>query len=180
MTSASSQQDADLDALLARLGDGDRSAFSLVFKALWGPMYRFCSSLLKHDADAADAAQQAMGKIFERASEYDPTRPALPWALAIGAWECRTLQRKRLRRREEPEDAADEPPDRSVERELIVRDLTRAALTAMAELPEADRETLLATFLDEATTVSPATFRKRRERALDRLRASFRRLYGLD
>jgi len=180
MTQTSSQQRGEIDALLVRLGDGDRSAFSPLFKALWVPMYRFCASLLKHDADAADAAQQAMGKIFERASEYDPARPALPWALAIAAWECRTLQRKRFRRREAPDDSAGEPSDDRLEASLIVRDLTRAALSALAELPEADRETLLATFLDEAVSVPPATFRKRRERALERLRASFRRLYGLD
>ena len=170
----------EIEALLARLADGDRSVFTLVFKRLWVPVNRFCLSLLKHDADAADAAQQAMTKIFERASDYDPKRPALPWALAIAAWECRTLQRKRFRRRESPEDAAAEPADDRAESDLIRRDLTQAALTAMSELPELDRETLLATFLDEATPVGGATLRKRRERALDRLRTAFRKVYGLD
>jgi RNA polymerase sigma-70 factor (ECF subfamily) len=170
----------EIEVLLARLADGDRSVFSLVFKRLQVPMHRFCLSMLKHEADAADATQQAMAKIFERASDYDPKRPAMPWALAIAAWECRTLQRKRFRRREAPEDAGREPADDRSEEDLIRRDLTQAALTAMSELPETDRETLLATFLDESTTVSGATLRKRRERALDRLRAAFRRLYGLD
>jgi len=41
-----------------------------------------------------------------------------------------------------------------------------------------DRETLTATFWEEAATTSGATLRKRRERALDRLRESFRKLYG--
>ena len=170
----------DLEALLVRLADGDRSVFSLVFKRLWAPMQRFCFSMLKSEADAADATQLAMAKIFERISDYDPQRPALPWALTIAAWECRTLQRKRFRRREAPEDAAGDPADERVEEQLIRRDLTQAALTALNELPDTDRETLLATFLDEATSVSGATLRKRRERALERLRASFRRLYGLD
>ena len=170
----------EIEALLARLADGDRSAFPLVFKQLWVPVNRFCWSMLKHEADAADAAQQAMTKIFERASDYDPKRPAMPWALAIAAWECRTLQRKRFRRRESPEDSAAEPADERAESDIIRRDLTQAALTAMSELPETDRETLLATFLDETATVGGATLRKRRERALDRLRTSFRRLYGLD
>ena len=170
----------EIEVLLARLADGDRSVFSLVFKRLWVPMNRFCLSMLKHEADAADAAQQAMTKIFERASDYDPKRPAMPWALAIAAWECRTLQRKRFRRRESPEGSAAEPADEHTESDLIRRDLTQAALAAMSELPEIDRATLLATFLDEAATVGGATLRKRRERALDRLRTSFRRLYGLD
>jgi RNA polymerase sigma-70 factor (ECF subfamily) len=56
----------------------------------------------------------------------------------------------------------------------------RAAIAALGELSEADRETLIATFWDEAASVSGATLRKRRERALDRLKKTFRRLYGLD
>ena len=175
-----STHEDEIEVLLTRLADGDRSVFSLVFKRLWDPIHRFCLSMLRQEADAADAAQQAMAKIFERASDYDPKRPAMPWALTIAAWECRTLQRKRFRRRESPEDTAAEPIDERAEAELIRRDLTQAALTAMSELAETDRETLLATFLDEATPVGGPTLRKRRQRALDRLRTSFRRLYGLD
>ena len=174
------KQEDEIEVLLGRLADGDRSVFSIVFKRLWAPINRFCVSMVKHEADAADAAQQTMAKIFERASDYDPKRPAMPWALAIAAWECRTLQRKRFRRREAPEDAAAEPADERTESDLIRRDLTQAALTAMSELPALDRETLLSTFLDEATGVNGATLRKRRERAVDRLRTSFKRLYGLD
>ncbi|HEX6275868.1 MAG TPA: sigma factor, partial [Polyangiaceae bacterium] len=86
--------------MMARLAEGDRSAFSPVFTRLWPRTLRFCQSLLKSEADASDAAQEAMQKIFERAGDYDASRPAVPWALAIAAWECRTLQRKRQRRRE--------------------------------------------------------------------------------
>jgi RNA polymerase sigma-70 factor (ECF subfamily) len=49
----------------------------------------------------------------------------------------------------------------------------------MEGLSEADRETLLASFWDEASDVSGATLRKRRERAVKRLRDAFRRLYGI-
>lgn len=170
----------DIDALMARLADGDRSVFSLVFERLWSPTLRLCMTLLKNEADASDAAQQAMIKILQRASSYDRSRRALPWALAIAAWECRTLQRKRFRRRELPEDAASEPAEVGAEDELVRRDLTRAAVAAMGELSEADREALVATFWDEAAAVSGATLRKRRERAIDRLRGAFRRLYGVD
>jgi len=168
-----------LDALMTRLADGDRAVFSRVFGLLWGPTHRLCSSLLKNDADAADAAQEAMQKILERASDYDKTRPALPWAMAIAAWECRTLGRRRARRRETTDyhhQAVSEHP----EEEFVRRDLTTAAVAALGELSAADRETLLATFWDEAASVTGATLRKRRERALNRLRKTFRRLYGLD
>jgi RNA polymerase sigma-70 factor (ECF subfamily) len=168
-----------LDALMARLADGDRAVFARVFELLWGPIHRLCMTLLKNDADAADAAQEAMQKILERASDYDKSRPAMPWAMAIAGWECRTLSRKRSRRREvdnAEHDQAGEHP----EEEFVQRSLTAAAIAALGELSEADRETLIATFWDEAASVSGATLRKRRERALDRLRKTFRRLYGLD
>jgi len=50
----------------------------------------------------------------------------------------------------------------------------------MGELSDSDRETLVATFWDEAASVQGPTLRQRRERALTRLRASFRKIYGLD
>jgi RNA polymerase sigma-70 factor (ECF subfamily) len=168
-----------LDALMARLADGDRAVFARVFNLLWGPIHRLCISLLKNEADAADAAQEAMSKILERASDYDKARPAMPWAMAIAAWECRTLARKRTRRREEGEPPTERGGEHA-EEEFVQRNLTAAAIAALGELSEADRETLVATFWDEAASVAGATLRKRRERALDRLRKTFRRLYGLD
>lgn len=173
-------QNEELDALMARLADGDRSAFTPVFRALWTPMLRFCRTLARNDADASDAAQAAMQKILERANDYDAKRPAMPWAFAIAGWECRTLLRKNARRRETREDAAPEPVQELPEEEFVQRDLVRAALEALGELSPDDRETLVATFSEEAASVSGATLRKRRQRALERLRNAFRRLYGLD
>src|SRR5438477_4785577 len=101
-------QKAKLDALLVQLADGDRAAFTEVFRLLWPPVLRLCATLLKNDADAADAAQQALEKVLTRCGDFDRSRPALPWALAIAAWECRTFARKRMRRREIPEEQAPE------------------------------------------------------------------------
>jgi RNA polymerase sigma-70 factor (ECF subfamily) len=169
-----------LDALMARLAEGDRAVFSEVFKRLWAPVERLCMSLLRNEADAADAAQQALTKILERASDYDPKRPALPWALAIAAWESRTLRRKLLRRREVAAESAAEPAGENAQEELVRRDLVQAAASAMGELSPLDREALVATFWDESATVSGATLRKRRERAMMRLRDAWRKLYGFD
>lgn len=170
----------ELDALLARLAAGDRAAFSAAFRLLWPPTLRLCQSLLRADADAEDAAQNAMEKIFARASDYDPTRPALPWALAIASWECRTLAKRRVRKREVAATEAPELGHADMESEQVKRDLVEAATAALGTLSPSDRETLLATFFDEAASVEGATLRKRRERALVRLRTAFRRLYGLD
>lgn len=178
-----------LDGWMAQLADGDRSVFRAVFERLWPPVERLCQRLLQNPADAADAAQEALQKILERAPvDYDRSRPALPWALAIAGWECRTLARKRQRRRETSDAVGEasvaDPAD--LEHEVAQRELNRAALETLGELSDVDRETLIATFWEEASaeapaaSPSPAAVRKRRERALGRLRAAFRRLYGLD
>jgi RNA polymerase sigma-70 factor (ECF subfamily) len=169
----------DLDGCVARLAAGDRTVFSVVFEALWGPIYRMCLSLLKNPADASDAAQETLHKVFERAADYDRSRPAMPWAMAIAGWECRTILRRRSRRRETG-DVPDEGSGESQETELLQRNLVSAAMAALGELSELDRETLVATFWDEAASVSGATLRKRRERAVDRLRQAYWRLYGRD
>ncbi len=178
--SMTQSQPTTIDALMARLAEGDRSAFTPVFELLWPPTLRLCASLLRNDADAADAAQQAMEKILVRASDYDPSRPALPWALAIATWECRTILRKRSRRKEVPEENAPQPVARGSDEDHAQRELVRAALDVMGTLSETDREVLVSTFWEEAASVSGATLRKRRERALGRLRDAFRRLYGID
>lgn len=172
-------QKAPLDTLLVQLADGDRAAFTDVFHILWQPVLRLCRSMLKNDADAADAAQQALEKVLTRCADYDPKRPGLPWALAIAAWECRTFARKRTRRREIPEERAPEVGAGS-EEELAQRELMQAAVDALGELSRQDRDALVATYWEEATNVTGATLRKRRERALKRLRDTFKRLYGLD
>lgn len=170
----------DLNVQLARLADGERSAFTPVFKGLQRPVFQLCLSMLKNEADARDATQQAMEKILERASDYDRSRPALPWACAIAAWECRTILRRRVRRREVPAGLGEHESAYGGEDELMRRDLVDAALRALGSLSDLDRETLIATFASEAVDASPAGFRKRRQRALKRLRTTFRRLYGLD
>jgi RNA polymerase sigma-70 factor (ECF subfamily) len=169
---------AELDALLAQLAEGDRAAFPKVFRLLWPPLLRLCTNMLNNEADAADAAQQALEKVLTRSGDYDRTRPALPWALAIAAWECRTIARKRSRRRELGEEHAPELGSGS-EDELAHRQLLTAATAALGELSVEDREALVATFWEEAASVSGATLRKRRERALKRLRDTFKRLYGI-
>jgi RNA polymerase sigma-70 factor, ECF subfamily len=117
--------------------------------------------------------------VLTRCQEYDRSRPALPWAMAIAAWECRTLAKKRSRRRELPEEHAPELASGS-EEELVHQQLLSAAVSSLGQLSEDDRAALVATFWEEAASVEGATLRKRRERALRRLRDTFKRLYGID
>jgi RNA polymerase sigma-70 factor (ECF subfamily) len=174
----------ELSSQMCRLAVGDRSAFVPLYVALKPRVQALCRAMLRHEQDAEDAMQHVMEKIFARASSYDPARPVVPWALGIAAWECRTFRQKRKRRREDA--LSDEPgalPGRPGHSEEIERsELQRLAFSTLNTLSDNDREVLKATFWDEATAagVTGATLRKRRERALERLRASFRRLYGFE
>ncbi|HYR19577.1 MAG TPA: sigma factor [Myxococcales bacterium] len=90
---------AALQRGMCRLAEGDREAFEPVFAALWPVLRAFAARALTVPAEAEDAAQSALIKVFARAAEFDPLREALPWALGIAAYECRTLRKSRARRR---------------------------------------------------------------------------------
>ena len=170
-----------LQDLLARLADGDRAAFPPAFTLLWPVTRAFARSFLRDDVGAEDAAQQALVRVFLRAVEFDASRPALPWVLGVVANECRTLRRRAQRRREGPIEAADRRPDpgASPEEGAARRDLERAAFDALGGLGAADVEAILAHIGEgERPDLPPATFRKRLERALKRLRRAWKERHG--
>ena len=171
----------ELQDLLARLADGDRAAFPPAFTLLWPVTRAFARSFLRDEAGAEDAAQQALIRVFLRAAEFDASRPALPWVLGVVANECRTLRRRAQRRREGPLEEADARPDpgASPEESATGRDLERAAFVALEGLPAPDVEAILAHIGGgERPDLPPATFRKRLERALKRLRRAWSERHG--
>jgi len=159
------------DAML-RLKDGDRDAARPVFDILWGPTLALARASLGDDADAHDAAQQALMKLFAGAASFDPRRSALGWALALVTWEVRTLRTRRRRRREDAAvdvDTVGHPATGDVATTLArAEDVARVA-DAFVRLDARDQETLRA-FLDGEAAGAPRE-RKRRQRAIDRLRA---------
>lgn len=172
-----------LDGEMAKLADGDRRACSSVFDLLWPVLRAFAARALGPGPDADDAAQGALEKVFHQASDYDPARPALPWALSILAWECRTTLTRRRRRREAPLEgvvmASPENPGAQVEQASLLAALEEA----MNHLSPADRATLREAFPGEGPAEKAprtASFRKRKERALERLRLAWRALHGSD
>lgn len=166
-----------LNELVARLADGDREAFHPVFLALAPLLRRFARQRLAAE-EAEDVAQEALVKLFAQAARFDRRRDALAWALGIAAWEIRTALRKRYRRREQALDAPllESRPDLTPtpEDSAIARSLDAALEDALRTLSRRDQEALRAYAREERTLgVQPATFRKRVERGLARLRRSF-------
>src|SRR5215470_3388014 len=90
-----------LQQALVSLAGGDRSAFHPVFTLCWPVVRSFTLALLRGAPEAEDAAQEALLRVFARASEFDPRRAALPWVLGIAFHQCRTQRRRWQRRRED-------------------------------------------------------------------------------
>jgi RNA polymerase sigma-70 factor (ECF subfamily) len=161
---ARTTSEADLDALMDRLSDGDRSAFEPLYEALRPRAARFARSRLG-DANAEDAAQGTLLRVFSRASEFQRGRPVLPWFYAIAANEIRAIARKKTIAIEDDRTVVDP------ERELCERELARAVERAIADLDDDSAEAILAVLeRGPRPDAPPATFRKRVSRAYARLR----------
>jgi RNA polymerase sigma-70 factor, ECF subfamily len=173
----------ELDDLFARLAGGDRSAIASTFAAIHPVVRRFCERMLRNPADADDATQLALERVFERITTYDATRHALPWILGIATWEVRTIRRRDSRTRSRSVEVEEhELPAGHADPETTA--IAREALAAVDEitdsLPANDSDTLRRVLEQELATVleptNNATFRKRKERALGRLRSLMRNL----
>jgi len=166
---------AALQAELTALARGDRTAFDPLFRRVW-PLVRGFAARTLPAAEADDAGQEAMLRIFSRASEFDPRRDALAWILGVAAWQIRTHRTRARRRREDELGTAPERIDSaaSPEREAMSRNLGSALDAALSELSPSDAATLIAYARGERPDLPGATFRKRVERALARLRSHWR------
>jgi RNA polymerase sigma-70 factor (ECF subfamily) len=164
---------------IVRLSDGDRSAMPELVKNLWPVLLDFARRGLRQDQDAEDVAQEVFVRICARISEFDRSREGLSWAFGIASYEIMTVRRRWLRRRETFEQAALESQLDSAatqEEALISADLQKALQDVLRQLSNEDRLHLGVT--PTSASGSGATVRKRRQRALERLRTMWRRVYG--
>ena len=169
----------ELTQLMIRYANGERSAFEQVFQILWPQVLVLTRHMLRNQADAEDAAQGALLKVFSRIVDFDGTRDGLAWALGIAAFEARTiLQKSRLRR----EDFVDAPEQlqgvqASAEEALMVRDSQLVLASVIGSLSPDDRltiTTLLQVPDSRPGPLSPAD-RKRKQRVIERIRAAWLR-----
>jgi RNA polymerase sigma-70 factor (ECF subfamily) len=166
-----------VQVLLTRLAAGDRSALHPAFEALW-PLVRGFTARHLPAAEADDAAQETLMKVFRQAASFDPERSALAWVFGIAGWEVRTACRRLGRRREVPESVA--APQRRAdsaadpEEALLDRDLAATLERALGGLRPEDAATLRLYAEGRRPAIAAATFRKRLSRALARLRLAWR------
>jgi RNA polymerase sigma-70 factor (ECF subfamily) len=164
---------AQLDAWMAAAADGERAAIEPLFRALW-PLAVGYARRLVGDA-AEDCAQDALIALFGQLARYDRERDALTWALTLTTWQCRTVRRRADRR-----GAIELPAPAPIDGVSVVerRDLVRAALAALEALAPHDVEAIARAITEAPGELPAATLRKRLERALARLRLSWRSRHG--
>lgn len=173
---------AQLDRWMAAAADGDRTVIDPLFHALWPIVVSYATRFLGDAVLAEDCAQEALMKLFAQIERYERDRDALTWALTHAMWQCRTARKKIVRRGEVA--VGDEVHGRMVDgsAQAIDRELVRSAVATLATLGPRDVEVLVASLTDDdhvRSTLAPATFRKRLERAMTRLRTSWKARHGV-
>jgi RNA polymerase sigma factor (sigma-70 family) len=156
-----------------RLYEGDRSAFAPLADALWPVVLAFAQGA---DVEPEDVAQEVFLRLCTRMADYEPGRDAVSWVYGIARYEVLTQRKRRQRRREMGEPALLFVADAAegAEEELVQQDLVDRLTELVGQLTPEDR---LALGL-EGEVPGGATQRKRKQRALDRLRALWRSLHG--
>jgi RNA polymerase sigma factor (sigma-70 family) len=170
-----------LHETIVRLADGDRAVFPRLFAELRPLLVRFVGRALDYAPDAEDVAQRVLINIFFRIAEFDTSRDGVAWAFGIAAWEVRTHLRRVSRRRETPlvdPPASVDASSASPENLTIQRSLEDALHEALDALSPSERAALVVQHADARgrTPATPAE-RKRRQRALARLRAIWGQRY---
>jgi RNA polymerase sigma-70 factor, ECF subfamily len=149
--------DVDVLALLAR---GERAAaFELLVPRYEGKVYRLCWSLLRNDAQAADAAQDSLLRAWRALDRYDPGTAALStWIYAITRNRCLSLLAERPRNT-----ALLALPDVQAEAEAVAAPDDRRADEAaqhlrrcVQALPEAQRNALTLYYFEERSVSAAA------------------------
>ena len=166
---------------MVRLSDGDRRAFDMLLDELWPVIRAFTERSVGSVADAEDVAQEVFSKICFRISDFDKSRDGVSWAFGIASYEIMTHRKRARRRREVHDDAALETmADDGVSQEalLVEREVVASFEAAVGALTEADREVLGLVRSAPASGPANPAVRKRKQRALERLRRMWESIYG--
>lgn len=159
--------ETELDALMAQLADGDRTAFDPLYRELRPRALRAARRSLAPDV-ADDIAQSALERVFFRSGEFERGRACLPWFYAIVANEIRGALRMRKHAALEVEPPSNAP---SADERIAMRELDVALDRAIAELDGPSAEAIAALLGRTSPVALPApTLRKRLSRAYARLR----------
>ena len=147
---------ADPRELMSRYCDGDASAFRELYAAVAPKLYGYLVKMARSKAVADDLLQQTFLKVHRARAAYVRGADPLPWIYSIAH---RTfLDVVRAGKRAKVGVADDELPDIAAASEESGPDpeLLAAALDALSELPEQQREAVVLTKLEGKSVAEAA------------------------
>jgi len=148
MPSAPSEQETDW---IRRILAGERHLFHDLIRPCERSIYLLLFSLLKNEADAEDAAQETVIKVFKNLHLFRGDAQFRTWVLSIARNEGLGRLRKLASRREDSLDAASDDQ---------TGDYTPAILTSWREVPtQALEQKELGTLLRQAIEALPEIYR---------------------
>lgn len=137
---ASPERESD-DSLLARVGNGDRSAWNEIVERHLPPVTRYANYVLHDAAQAEDVAQESFVRLMRKAPDWQSGGAAVrTWLFRVALNLC--IDHKRMRRAE-PLDTIDDMPDSDDEDLDGLIDLQRTVRTAIADLPERQQTAII-------------------------------------
>lgn len=130
------------DERLAKLvGRGDETAFRVLYKRYYRPLYRYCCSLLRNEADAEDAVQCAFVSALRALRRDQRGLPVRPWLFRIAHNESVSLVRRRRPEQELPDGC--EARTASLEEQVEERERLAMLVADLGALCERQRAALL-------------------------------------
>jgi RNA polymerase sigma factor (sigma-70 family) len=132
------------DERLARLAArGSTRAFAAVYERYHQPLYRYCRSIVRDDADAQDAVQSTFAGALTALQRGQRSAPLRPWLFRIAHNEAISVLRRRRRVTEEPLDAAAIGSAASAEDQAGERARLEVLMGDLAALPDRARSALV-------------------------------------
>jgi RNA polymerase sigma factor (sigma-70 family) len=129
------------DRLAKLVSEGNERAFGTLYGRFHQPLYRYCHSMLRHEADAQDALQSTFASALVALRRGQRDAPVRPWLFRIAHNESISLFRKRRPTGELSETL--EAPTLSVEAAADERQRLSQLVADLQELPERQRGALV-------------------------------------
>jgi RNA polymerase sigma factor (sigma-70 family) len=174
------------DELWARFRDHrEEGAFRVLLERVGGRMYARCRAVLRNDAEAEEAFQEAFCELVRHRAKLPNYRAAAAWLYQTATNKARLQRRWRLRaaRRDWKVTAAPRTAQADVDEDLNRREQQEAVAVALVRLPERERQAVELVYLegmthDEAAAAlgwSRGSVGKYVQRGLARLRRTLER-----
>jgi RNA polymerase sigma-70 factor, ECF subfamily len=140
------------EEIVKRVLDGETSLFELLIRRYNQRLYRAARAILKDDAEAEDAMQEAYVRAFVKLDQFAGDAKLSTWLTKIAVYEALGRLRRRKRMDEMPEILSSENPERAA----YGRELQTAIESAVDALPPLYRSVFVLREIEEMTGAETA------------------------